>query len=420
MSIQQLIRLRHWVQWLFLGIIVAIPFTGWLRINLASGYIDVVGWQVWFDDSTLMLGGLGLILSAGAVFFYPLGQSFCGWLCPQHTVSELLESIIRRLLGRNALAGFDPEKPGSRSKRHGTGKILAWIGFTLTVIVVAAVATLTVLSYYNPTSELLEKLSHVGRNRMFWAFVTALFFLFALDFGLFRHFWCKHLCIVGLFQSVFRGRDTLQIRFESDRESDCKSCSLCQDVCPVDMDPRQPEIYTRCINCGICIDACESYLGRFDKPRLLNFGMGSQSAQLIRIESGHSPVRNARVIWPLLGVLLSLAVLGVGIANYSPLNLTLQMQHPEAGGTGIRFSAEAVNKGKLPVAYAIRIDGFAEGQVHLGRTTTNLAVGEQAHIPLRVAQHGLQTDTPYPFEVVFTNMESGVEQRVSATYFMPQ
>lgn len=420
MNIARLIRTRHWVQWVFLGSLILFPFTGLFHFDMGNGYVYVAGWQVWFDDYYLMLGVVGTVFFAATAFFYPLGQSFCGWLCPQFAVSELLGGMIRRLLGRNVLAGFDPEREGGRSKRRSISLVAAWVLLGLAVALVSVVGTFTILHYFYPTSELLTKLTSLSQNKLFWSFAVILLWLFALDFGFFRHFWCKYMCAFGLYQYLFRGRDTLRIRFQEERADDCRSCTLCRDVCPMDLDPCQPEIYTRCINCGICIDACESYMGRFDKPRLLDFGFGNREGQLIRIESNASPVKNARVIWPLVGTALSAALLVMGLVNFSPLKLTLQQDRPDAASSGIRYGAEAVNKGTSSVTYTVRVEGLPAGQVNLGKDTITLAVGEHTRVPLRVSQEGLKTNTPYPFEVLFTDVDSGAVYREFATYFMPE
>ncbi len=419
MNTTRLLRLRRTVQWVTLLGVCALPFLGGVQINVEDGRLLLFGRQIGFGDAYLMLGGLGLMLSVGALLFYPLGQSFCGWMCPQNTVSELMGGLLQRLLGRHASDSLDPQKGSAHTGRRGLARVAAWLAFACVVLVISVVATGTVLHYYHPTSELLENLSNVAHHKTFWAFAVMLLVLFVLDFGLFRHVWCKYMCVAGLIQSLFRGRDTLQIRFDTARADDCRSCSLCQEVCPVDLDPRQPEVDTRCFNCGICIDACDSYLGRFDKPRLLNFGMGTRAAQLIRIEGGKSPLWSGRTLWPLAGMALSITVLLVGLSQSTALGLSLQAQRPEPGGTGIRFSAEVVNHKTTAATYTVRVEGLPPGQIQMGRTTITLAAGERLQLPLRVTQEGLANDRPYPISLVFTDTASGAVEQVSATYFMP-
>jgi len=419
-NIQRLILWRHWVPWGTLAVIVLLPFTGLLRVDVGLGYVLVAGYQVWFDDYYLMLGAVGVAFFAASALFYPLGQSFCGWMCPQHTVSELLRGVIQRLLGRNVLAGFNPEREAGGMKAHSPlARFAGWTMFAVLVVAISAVAAVTILHYFYPTSELLERLSGVTGDKLFWGFLLVIGWLFALDFGFFRHFWCKYMCAFGLYQYLFRGRDTLRIRFDDTRQDDCQRCTLCQDVCPVDLDPRQPEIFTRCINCGICIDACESYLGRFDKKRLLSFGFGSQDGKLIRIESSASPVRNPRLLWPLLGVVVSACLLVVGVMNFSPLKLTLQQGRVVPGSAGVSYGIEVANKGVDLARYSVRVTGLPEAQVTLGRAQLELGVGEHTRVPIQVRQEGLERNRPYPFEVVLTHLSNGVEYREFGTYFMP-
>ncbi len=63
--------------------------------------------------------------------------------------------------------------------------------------------------------------------------------------------------------------------FGSD-QSACKSCHACQTVCPVDIDPRNPEnlvvgVGEGCFNCGECIDACSYVRVPQGEQKLLSF-----------------------------------------------------------------------------------------------------------------------------------------------------
>jgi flavoprotein len=55
---------------------------------------------------------------------------------------------------------------------------------------------------------------------------------------------------------------SMEIGFKGDKVEDCKTCSACQIMCPVDIDPREQSNlkvgqFYGCFNCGECIDACK-------------------------------------------------------------------------------------------------------------------------------------------------------------------
>ncbi len=421
MNIQKLIRVRHWVQWGFLALIVVFPFTGLFRMDAATGRFLVAGHQVWVDDFWVVLGAVGTIVFAASAFFYPLGQSFCGWMCPQHTISEFIGGLVRKLMGRRVLAGFDPERQAGKARAKGGKLIGAWALFITVVLAVSVGAALTIMHYFYTTEEMWRQLTDVGGNLLFWGFLVVVVWLFALDFGFFRHFWCKYMCMVGLYQYIFRGRDTLRIRFREEREDDCQRCTLCKDVCPMDLDPRQPEIYTRCINCGICIDACESYMGRFDKDRLLDFGFGNQQTELIRIETGGSPVKAPKVVWPLVGALVSLVMLVYGISTFSPVKLLLHQDRTvKVGAVGINYSAVVVNKGTEPVTFRVTVKDLPGEAVKLSHEEFTVPVGGQTTLPFRVAHNGLAYDKPYPFKLEIASLDGSQTFTAEETYFLPR
>ncbi len=52
---------------------------------------------------------------------------------------------------------------------------------------------------------------------------------------------------------------------------DCVDCDLCVQVCPVGIDIRDGLQY-ECINFGLCVDACDQTMDKFDYPqRLISF-----------------------------------------------------------------------------------------------------------------------------------------------------
>ncbi|MBI5136095.1 MAG: 4Fe-4S binding protein [Nitrospirae bacterium] len=420
MNTRKLIRLRHGSQWAFLALVVLFPLSGLLWFDAANGRFFVADHQVWMEDVWVVLGAVGLLWFLASAFFYPLGQSFCGWLCPQHTVSEFLDGMLRRLLGRRVDTGFAPERVTGHAKVRRFALAGAWAAFGATTLVFALGATVTTLHYFMPTAGLLDQFGDLGRDKLFLGFLVVLFWFFALDFGFVRHFWCRYMCAYGLYQYLFRGRDTLRIRFQEARAADCGRCTLCKDVCPMDLDPRQPEIYTRCINCAICIDACESYLGRFGKDGLLSFGFGNAQGELIRIQGGGSPVRSPRVFWPLAGAVLSGLLLVYGVATFSPIRLSVHQERVVYGvDGGINFKVAVTNKAGVPITLRVAVEGLPAANVALHRPEVTVGVGEAAAVPFRVEHAGLANDRPYPFRLILTRADGGATFSTDATYFMP-
>ena len=71
--------------------------------------------------------------------------------------------------------------------------------------------------------------------------------------ALFYRPFCKWLCPLGAFYSLFNSVSLLDMRVNKDR---CISCGKCARVCGMDVDITKTPNHTECIRCGVCIKAC--------------------------------------------------------------------------------------------------------------------------------------------------------------------
>jgi polyferredoxin len=92
---------------------------------------------------------------------------------------------------------------------------------------------------------------------------------------------------------------------ENGISDDCKTCTGCQTICPVDIDPRKPEAlnlsglqmslrvgqFNGCFNCGECIDACKSIQQYKKRDGLLSFQLPWQHATEHLAHQGVEPVK---------------------------------------------------------------------------------------------------------------------------------
>ncbi|MDH5526986.1 MAG: 4Fe-4S binding protein [Nitrospirota bacterium] len=421
MNARRLIRIRHLVQWSLLALFVLIPFTGLFRVDVAAGRFLVAGWQIWWDDFFIVFGFWSMVFFSMTAFYSNLGMIFCGWMCPQHTLSEWLNNLIRTLLGRRVLAGISPERQEGRSKRKGLpAKVAAWSVFLVVVLALSTVLTLACLHYFFTAPELLAHFLGGEFNLYIAVFTVMLGSFVVVDLGLLRHFWCKYMCPYGLWQYMFRGPGTLQIHFATEREGDCKSCSLCKDVCPVDLDPRQPEVYTRCINCAVCIDACEGYMGRFGKAPILSFGFGTRAQQGLRIQNRRNPLLAPGVLWPLAGVAAGAALFAGGLKAFQPVKLTFSavQRTAQVGADGVDYNVSIVNKDDRPHRFVIHVIPPDGARAIVTTPSVALGVGERGDLPVRITHGSLAYDRPYTVQLEVEQETSGRRFADSVTYYV--
>ena len=64
---------------------------------------------------------------------------------------------------------------------------------------------------------------------------------------------CKYICPLGAFYSLFQKISLLRMRCDKDA---CIHCGKCAGICPMNVDPSKTPNSAECIRCGECIKAC--------------------------------------------------------------------------------------------------------------------------------------------------------------------
>lgn len=111
-------------------------------------------------------------------------------------------------------------------------------------------------------------------NLFFWK-LTVLIIVLVLSVVFYRPF-CKWLCPLGAFYSLFNRISLLSMRVDKDR---CVSCGQCAKACKMDVDVREHPNHGECIRCGMCVKACPTDAVSFA------CGSGAQEAPLSKQRS---------------------------------------------------------------------------------------------------------------------------------------
>jgi len=174
-------------------------------------------------------------------------KSFCSWLCPVGTLSELFWKSGQRLFGRN----FRMWTWLDTMLR--SGKYLLLLFFVKTILLDMpaqalggflnssywALSDVKMLHFFTAPS--LTALSIIG--------VLAVFSLF------FRNFWCRYLCPYGALVGLLSMASPLKIR--RDMHS-CTSCQACTRSCPSHLPIHcKKTIHSpECTGCITCVEVC--------------------------------------------------------------------------------------------------------------------------------------------------------------------
>jgi len=270
-------RLRLLLRTLFFALFVVAPPLDLLRYDLSAGHAWIFGlpWTLGIDglaageaNSAQAAGNLllrvFLPLFGGAALFiiiaWRFGRLYCGWLCPHFSVVELINGLMRRASGKLSLwdkAAVPQQGPD--------GKHIGVDGRWWAVTILAALAlgfvwAVVLLTYLLPPREIYANLWHGALTRNQALFIGIGTAVFALEFLLARHLFCRFGCAVGLFQSLaWMGNDrALVVDFDAGRARACADCSAaCEHACPMRLKPRdlKRRMFT-CTQCTQCVEAC--------------------------------------------------------------------------------------------------------------------------------------------------------------------
>lgn len=251
---------RRLIQILTSALFILAPFLDLLRFDIAGRKLVLLR----ASFSLLELGPVLLVVVltvlmvfAGALIY---GRLFCGWFCPQTTVSELAETFIRY---------FDRRRKAPLWRR-----ILS----RLAVVALAGFVSASLITYFLDPARYL---SPPVAAWIVWALVTA---FFTMNLLYLRHRVCDGVCPYGILQSVVQDDRTLGVKLDHNLLSVCLKCYSCVRACFMGLDIRRIAFDTQCVNCGDCIDSINRSHRRLDRPIVtgFRFGPGAETSRFPR------------------------------------------------------------------------------------------------------------------------------------------
>ncbi len=256
---------RRTFQWLMTLTIILLPWiqpggVSLVRFDIPNLSLHLFGQVLRIQELYLLL----LFILAMAVAFLLItlvfGRLWCGWTCPQTTLSDLAEWLAGRLklkIHANRLQGAVP------------GKVFAHIFYLLLALLVAA----NLLWYFIEPQRFLAGLFTGTLHPAVMITFLIIAALIYLDLALIRRLFCREFCPYGRIQSSFVDPATLTLHLPEKEKPRCIRCNSCVRTCPMDIDIRNG-YQIECINCGRCLDACRRVMARRDEPGLIYYSFG--------------------------------------------------------------------------------------------------------------------------------------------------
>ncbi len=379
-------RIRRATQLGTLVLLVLIPVSGLFRIDPVDGAFVVLDRQIWFSDFFIVFG-LWLAIASGLVLTYSmLGMVFCGWSCPQNTLSEWANEMTHRWLGRRAEVTLDGARMVVAERKN---RPLNWVILALIYWVAAMALAIIPMFYFYPPDVIWSFVTFREDERLAGS-LHYIYFVFTLiiflNIAFIRHFMCRFMCIYKIWQHSFKTRDTLRIVYDAARSADCEKCSeLCRSQCFLGLDPKNTETYDACINCGECIVACDAVHAKKGEPGLLRFAVG-WSAGRADLSAFRTNLGSfvGRVRWTIPFTLLGLALFAWGLYTYEPHRLTVYPDKEEGVVIMDRYRINLAHKLYRPAEIRLQVEGLPEGSYELERERVVFSSTGRADVRLTI------------------------------------
>ena len=301
-------RLKWALLILLLGIYYVAPWLRWDRpgeapdqailIDLANRrfyffFIEIWPQEFYYVAGLLIMAGVGLFLVTSL-----FGRAWCGYACPQTVWTDLYIWVESKVEGdRNARIKLDAQ-PWSVSKfTKRTVKMAIWLAIAI------ATGGFWVFYFADAPTLLRDLVTGQAPSVAYFtiAILTATTFTFA---GFMREQVCTYMCPWPRIQGAMLDEESLIVTYNGWRGEprmagrkkaeaqglkvgDCVDCNACVAVCPMGIDIRDGN-QLECINCALCIDACDAVMAKVGLPKgLINYTTSSLYAANVAGKNEH-------------------------------------------------------------------------------------------------------------------------------------
>jgi len=308
-----------------LGLYYLLPWVRWDRgegapsqailVDLANErfyffFIEIWPQEVYYITGLLILAAVGLFLVTALA-----GRVWCGYTCPQTVWTDLFLVVERAIEGNRSdrirldRQPMSASKLGKKSIKH-----LIWL-------LIAAATGGAWIFYFADAPTLAAQLVALEAPVTAYIFIALFTFTTYTLGGLMREQVCIYMCPWPRIQSAMIDDESLAVTYRFDRgeprgahkkgtswegRGDCVDCKQCVAACPVGIDIRDG-LQLECIQCALCIDACDDVMVRVDRPLGL-IGYDNDVAIRKRQRGESAPFRPIRI--RTVAYVLILAIVG--------------------------------------------------------------------------------------------------------------
>jgi cytochrome c oxidase accessory protein FixG len=441
------------VKWLVmavtLGIYYALPWLRWHRgpdlpdqavlLDMANNrffffFLEIWPQEFYFVTGLLVLAALGLFLITSVA-----GRVWCGYTCPQTVWTDLMVVVERFWQGdRNARIALD--------KRHWGPVKLFRKGMThLSWLAIGLATGGAFVFYFRDAPTLAGELLTGTAPAIAYLFLGIFTLTTYVLGGIAREQVCIYMCPWPRIQGAMVDHDTLLVSYRPHRgeprgphkkgqswegRGDCVDCRACVAVCPTGIDIRDGS-QLECIQCALCIDACNEIMDRVDRPRgLIAYDtIANQEVAAKGTSASWRLIRPRTLLYTGLIVLVG-AIMLAALLHRSTLDINvLHDRNPpyvllSDGGIRNGYTVKILNKRHQPRDFTLETRGLAgAGMAIVGmdagariRVTTDDLRELRVFVTLPPAQLAKADTASIPFALVVRDAVSG-EETARTTHF---
>ena len=250
--------------------IIVLPFLNVLRLDIPTLRFYFLNTVLWVDEFYLLFLVMMLVLSIIVFFSMVYGRAWCGWMCPQTTLNEIihwLEKTVRRRLRV-------PKKFRRLTWRLiATHSIIALAAFGLSLIV-----GFNLVAYFVDPYRMLSEMASLQLGPVTGGFIIGLAVLVFIDVMFWRERFCTKVCSYGMMQFLVTDASSQIVRYQTERDHECIDCKACVRDCMMGIDIRTSPYQMECIHCGDCVDSCTDILSQLGAPTLISFNWGEKES----------------------------------------------------------------------------------------------------------------------------------------------
>ncbi|MDE3176602.1 MAG: cytochrome c oxidase accessory protein CcoG [Pseudomonadota bacterium] len=385
-------RLKWRLLWLFLGIYYLLPFVRWDRgphlpnqavlIDLDRArfyffFIKLWPQEVYYFTGLMIVASLALFLSNALI-----GRAWCGFACPQTIWTDLFVWVEARIEGDRRerikldAAPWTSDKIAKRAAKHVVWLAISWWTGGAFVL------------YFADAPTLVRQLATFHASMTPWISIAILTGTTYFLAGHMREQYCLYMCPWPRIQTALTDEHALNVTYRVDRgepkmslkeaskarfagapAGDCIDCNQCVSVCPTGVDIRLG-LQPGCIQCGLCIDACDAVMTKVKRPtRLIGYDTDDNLRRRSRGQAPvYQPIRSRTLVYAGL-----IAAIG-GVMLYQLMtrqNIALSVMHNGApmfttlrdGATRNGYTLKIANKWGEPRNFAISIAGLKDASI---------------------------------------------------------